>query len=78
MVAPAGFIRWGCAADCCGGQLWGWEGRILFLLYILAYRRKHVPRLRVALAEHAADVPVVRVGSGREVRRWLALPPDPR
>lgn len=49
-----------------------------FLRYILAYRRKQVPSLRAALAEHAAEVPVLRVGSGREVRRWLALLPDPR
>ncbi|MFG3713594.1 adenylate kinase [Micromonospora sp. NPDC047730] len=48
----------------------------VFLRYVWRYPRRSRPRLLAAVATHAPALPVVRLRSRAEVRRWLAeLPP---
>jgi len=48
-----------------------------FLRYVWDYPRRSRPLVHAAVAAHAPAVPVVRLRTRREVRRWLATLPAP-
>ncbi|MFC8849343.1 MULTISPECIES: AAA family ATPase [unclassified Micromonospora] len=48
-----------------------------FLGYVARYPRRSRPRVFAAVAGHAPELPVVRLRSRAQVRRWLALLPPP-
>ncbi|MGC4805422.1 adenylate kinase [Micromonospora sp. DT233] len=48
-----------------------------FLRYVWRYPRQARPRVFAAVAAHAPELPVVRLRSRAQLRRWLArLPPE--